>query len=254
MELRPPAVPPPCEGGPRLAAPHFATLAGFVARACAEPDARVVLRALDRAVGRVGLALEPWPGLPEWVRSTELDVLFLHRHWRLDLAALPPSVGVIASHDGFDRRYGFGDPVELLAALDAPTRLAHLPDRDGWPLGVVAEGTPRPFDAFVHGLEEVFGGVEAVVPPADEASAIGRIAVARAMTDALVREAAARGARVYLTGQLRAPARAAVRETGVGVVAVGHARAERWALRRLAAAVGAAWGALAVHVAPPDAG
>lgn len=256
MERQPPAVPPsPPEGGAasRLVPPPFATLARFVARACAEADERVVLRAADGVVARVGFALEPWPGLAAWARETRLDVLFLHRHWRLDLAAVPRRVGVIASHDGFDRRYGFGDPVELLAALAVPTRVAHLPDRDGWPLGVVAEGAPRPFDAFVRGLHDVFGGVEEVVPPARDASSIGRIAVSRAMTDALVREAAARGARVYVTGQRRAPARDAVRDTGVGVVAVGHARAERWALGRLAAAVGAAWGALAVHVAPPDA-
>ena len=53
------------------------------------------------------------------------------------------------------------------------------------------------------------------------------------MNDGLVRAANAAGAGLYVTGQWRQPARAAVRETGIGVAAVGHARSEVWGLRAL---------------------
>ena len=53
------------------------------------------------------------------------------------------------------------------------------------------------------------------------------------MTEALVRDAAARGVGLYVTGQMRGPALAAVRQTGMRVVAVGQDRSERWGLRHL---------------------
>jgi putative NIF3 family GTP cyclohydrolase 1 type 2 len=54
------------------------------------------------------------------------------------------------------------------------------------------------------------------------------------MTDALIREAAVRGVDLYITGQLRQPAAAAVEETGIRVIVVGHRRSEDWGLRSLA--------------------
>lgn len=79
---------------------------------------------------------------------------------------------------------------------------------------------------------------------------MARVVAANAMTDALVREAAGRGADVYLTGQLRAPARAAVAQTGIGVVATGHHRAEEWGLRELARLLRERWPGLAAEVWP----
>ena len=63
------------------------------------------------------------------------------------------------------------------------------------------------------------------------------LAVVGAMNAALVHEAAAAGADVYLTGQYRPSAAAAVRETGLGVIAVGHARSEAWGLTALTTAL-----------------
>jgi putative NIF3 family GTP cyclohydrolase 1 type 2 len=57
------------------------------------------------------------------------------------------------------------------------------------------------------------------------------------MTDALVREAAARGAQMYVTGQVRQPGLRAAADTGMGIVAVGHARGEMYGLRLLAAMI-----------------
>jgi putative NIF3 family GTP cyclohydrolase 1 type 2 len=64
---------------------------------------------------------------------------------------------------------------------------------------------------------------------------IDRIAVVGAMTDALVRAAAEKGAGLYITGQLRAPARRAIDETGILAVAIGHQRSEEHGLTLLAA-------------------
>ena len=71
------------------------------------------------------------------------------------------------------------------------------------------------------------------------------MAVVGAMTDALVREAHARGIGAYVTGQWRQPAARAVRETGLGIVVLGHRRSELWGLRALA-------GLLRTHPARAD--
>ena len=97
----------------------------------------------------------------------------------------------------------------------------------------------------------MFGGLEAEAVP-DRAAPVSRVAVVGAMTDALVREAAARGAGLYVTGQLRQPARAAAAATGIAVAAVGHARSERWGVRALAHLVAERWGGVRVAVAEAE--
>ncbi len=69
------------------------------------------------------------------------------------------------------------------------------------------------------------GDPRALVGPSDP---YGVVVVAGAMTDALVRAAAGAGAGLYVTGAWRAPASVAVAETGFDVLALGHARWERW--------------------------
>ncbi len=70
------------------------------------------------------------------------------------------------------------------------------------------------------------------------------------MTDALVREAARRGADMYVTGQWRQPAEAAVAATGIAVAVVGHRRSEAWGLRLLARLMEEHWSGLRVLLAP----
>lgn len=76
------------------------------------------------------------------------------------------------------------------------------------------------------------------------------MAVVGAMTDALVREAALRGADLYITGQLRKPALSAVKETGIAVVAAGHRRCEEWGLKALAGVLRERWFELEVVLNP----
>ena len=213
-----------------------------------EPAPTTVVRSRAGTVGRVGLALEPWPGLAAWIDGAALDAVLLHRHWSLRVADLPADVGLLANHDAFDRRLGFGRSPELAAALGL-TLGASLGERDGFPLATLGEGAPRSAAELRAALVAAFAGVEAELAPAT-APAITRVAMARAMTPALVGQAADAGAQAYVTGQLRALARDAAERAGLHVFAVGHRASERWALAQLASGLRADWPALDVALAP----
>jgi putative NIF3 family GTP cyclohydrolase 1 type 2 len=242
----------------RPALPDLAALAATTATILApSPDAVVVLRDRSAPIARLGLALEPSRGLAAWVAREARDAVLMHRHWGLTLDGWPADVGVLASHDAFDRRFGFGRSPELAEALALTLGGPELSlgDRDGHPLGSV--GTVRgacDVDAIRAALTRAFGGVEAEQPAPDAAgdAPVRRVAMARAMTPALIARAASLGASVYVTGQLRVPGREPARRAGVHVFAVGHARAERWGMERLADALRAAWPALDVRLAPME--
>jgi putative NIF3 family GTP cyclohydrolase 1 type 2 len=235
---------------PRRLLPTVADLAHFLDRffdvARYPDDPGGVYLPGDRPVSRLGLALEPWPGLGAWVRRTAADALFLHRPWTLRDGELPGRVGVLAYHLAFDERLTAGYNDRLAAALGM-SALEVLGARDGRPLGMLGGVAPRSWAMFRGAVAETFGGAEEVRPPGRDV--VRRVAVVGAMTESLVREAAGRGAEVYVTGQLRRPAHATVEETGMGVIAVGHARAERWGLRALAGVVRERWAAVEVVVA-----
>lgn len=225
--------PTPADGAPRMEA-----LADFLdallAVAPRDDDPAGILVPGERPVRRLGLLLEPSADAGAWAEANALDALFLHRPWGLDADALPAGVGVLAYHRGFDARMSVGWSPRLAAALGMRA-LRPLGEKDGAPLGMIGDVDARPWEAFLARIEAELGGVESMIAP--RRSEIRRVAVVGAMTDALVREAAEAGADLYLTGQMRVPARNAVQETGIGVVAVGHARAEAWGLRALAASL-----------------
>ncbi|GJG87253.1 hypothetical protein tb265_24340 [Gemmatimonadetes bacterium T265] len=203
--------------------------------------------AAGRPLTRLGLALDPWPGLRAWAARGAFDAVFLHRPWRLAQGTLGPEVGVVYAHLPFDEHLTTGDNAPLAAALGFRTREV-LGRKQGRPIGMLGDVSPRPVADALALVTRVFGGVEAVVLPAP-ARTVAQVAVVGAMNDALVREAAARGAGLYVTGQLRAAARAAVDETGIAVAAVGHEESERWGLGALADLVGSRWPALQVAIA-----
>lgn len=190
-----------------------------------------VLAGADAAVRRLGVALEPGPGLDAWVRRLELDAVVLHRAWGLDVSLLPPGTGVLAYHLPFDERLTLGEN-RLLAKVLGIRDPEPLGSRQGRSIGMIGRAPDARLGSFGARVEREFRGVEKVVPARSEGAE--RVAVVGAMTDELVREAAARGASVYLTGQLRAPALRAVDHTGIGVIATGHRRAEEWGVRALA--------------------
>ena len=234
------------------AAPTLADLAAFLDRLLGADrfrdgeDPAGVYRASERPVETVGLLLDPWDGLPGWIAAEGIDALVVHRPWRLPLAELG-DVGVLAYHLAFDERLTLGDNPDLAAAIGM-TDVEVLGCKAGRPLGMLGTIPEQPAADVLERLERLFGGLEAIVEGANPG--VSRVAVVGAMTDALVREAAEKGADLYVTGQLRVPARVAVVETGLGAIAVGHARSERWGLRVLRDALRERWPGLRVVLAP----
>ncbi|WP_461126007.1 Nif3-like dinuclear metal center hexameric protein [Spirosoma aerophilum] len=201
----------------------------------------------DQPVRRLGLALEPFPGLAKWVTEMDLDALWLHRPWQLDLTHLPTDVGVLSHHLPFDETLTVGYNQRLshqLKALSEPEPLGYKQEmgKDKQPitqrpLGMLIDVAEQEFDHWLAQVKELFGGydrAEAGHGSSGWLPANSRIAVVGAMTDALIREAVERGAHLYLTGAYRKPAQQAVDETGIAVISIGHRRCEEWGLLALA--------------------
>ena len=202
----------------------------------------------NRAVKRLGMALEPSPTLMEWVVNNQIDALWLHRPWKLDLSSLPANVGVVSHHLPFDETLTMGYNRVLakqLSTLGDPIPFAYKPHPlepgqaplPARPIGMFIDVAPREFDYWLEIIKTMFDGydrAEAGFGTGDWQPTSYRIAVVGAMTDALVREAAEQGANLYLTGAYRKPGQQAVDETGMAVIAVGHRRSEEWGLRALA--------------------
>ncbi len=199
-----------------------------------QDDQNGVYRASSGTVARpgtvatLGIALEPWPGIPDWVAQRKLDALFLHRPWKL--GALPEGVGVLAYHYAFDERLTTGYNPLLAEALEF-SGVEVLGYREGRPLGMIGNVPPTSVAAFRARVEAAFGGLTGVYGA--QTGEVTRAGVVGAMRPALVREAAERGAQVYLTGQFRKGAAQAVAETGMTILEIGHQRSEVWGLKTL---------------------
>ncbi|MVM33118.1 hypothetical protein GO755_23965 [Spirosoma sp. HMF4905] len=200
-----------------------------------------------RPIRRIGLALEPFPKLADWISETQIDALWLHRPWQLDLANLPSDIGILTHHLPFDETLTMGYNPRMAKEMGAVGELVPLgykqdiigpgktlPQR---PIGMLMEITPREFDQCLTAIKNLFGGYDR----AEAGHGSGawqpdscRIAVVGAMTDALVREAASKGATMYITGTYRKPGQQAIDATGSAFIAVGHRRSEVWGLRTLA--------------------
>lgn len=202
-----------------------------------------------RPVRRLALALAPWPDVGAWLRRRHLDALWLHRPWALDEVPMQDELPVLAHHLPFDERMttGYNPLLAVALGLREPQVLGR---KEGRPLGMVGTVPPRPFDAWRQRLKLLFGDLETVVPP--ERETVDRIAVVGAMNEHLLRTAHDRGAGLYVTGQYRPSAAGAVSGLGIGVAAVGHARAERWGLKALAACLRLRFADLTVVRAPQD--
>ena len=194
-------------------------------------EAPLVHRQFSHSVRRLGLALEVWPGLPAWAAAEKLDAVFLHRAFKMEMNTLPEDIGVLASHLPFEERLALGYNPRLATALGM-THLETLGFRKGRPLGMLGSVPPQTVGAFYQSVKETFGGREEA--RTCERNEVTKVAVVGAMTAELMHEASKRCAEVYVTGQMRRPAREAILDTGLGVVIVGHHRSESWALGVLA--------------------
>ena len=202
-----------------------------------------VYRHSARPIRRIGLALEPWAELNQWANDRQLDALFLHRPWKLEPEQLEPDIGVVSYHLAFDERLTLGFNSRLAEVLGMEA-IEVLGEKQGRPIGMIGKILPQSFASYRIYIDEVFGGQDKAYPGCCES--VSQVAVVGAMTDELVREAASRGADVYITGQLRQPAEEAVLDTGIGVIAVGHRRCEEWGLRALAGVMRERWFGLEV--------
>lgn len=211
---------------------------------CGEPGNGVVVGE-EVTARRIGLALETSADLGRWAERCGLDAVLLHRSWGVEDAALPPGVAVLAYHRPLDQHLTLG-PNPLLAGALRIRAVQPFGTRGARVVGMLGRVDPLRFAALVELVRREFGGLEAVIPP--RAEPVRCVAVVGAMDDALVREAAGRGAEAYLTGQIRSPARRAVAQTGIGVIEVGHRRSELWALRALGALLRQRWPELTLVV------
>ncbi len=182
-----------------------------------------------------------------WVQHNHLDALFLHRPWHLDVQTLPNDVGILAYHLAFDLNLTFGFNRRLADVLQM-THLAPFAFKDDLPLGMLGTISATPVNTFIEYLAETFGARPIIEKSYSET--VSRIAIAGAMTDSLIRNAAEQGVGLYITGQFRQPARAAVNETGMVVAVIGHTVGELWGIRTLASLLRERWAALDVVIAP----
>jgi len=227
--------------------PTFAQLAAYLDRALGSerfPSDQVsIYHPSSSPVARIGLALEPWPGIERWIEQQRLDALFLHRPWKLDKKRLPEHIGVLASHLPFDATLTFGFNPRLAQALSI-TRPAPFAPKDSIPQGMHGTIQPAPIEDVLIMLTEIFG--KAPIMQEIFGETVEHIAVVGAMNDALIRDAATKGVNLYITGQFRPSAAAAMRETEMTVAEIGHAEGERWGLRALASLLRERWAHLDV--------
>ncbi len=209
---------------------------------------QVVGASLDRPVERVGLALEPWTGIGAWVERDGFDAVLLHRPWDLAPTAIPRDTAIIACHLAFDRTLGVGFNTRLADVLDM-SHLESLGDRRHGPIGMIGRIDTAPLSVLRRVVWQMFDGIEGELHSTDVP--VDRIAVAGAIDDDLVREAWARGARLYLTDAMHQSARAAVVETGIAVIVTGPRRAEHWGMRALAGLLRERFASIDVQLAPP---
>ncbi len=184
---------------------------------------------LESLVKRLGLALEPQPGLEDWIRDNNLDAIFFHRPWKLDLDTLPNNVGVITYHLAFDEGLTLGFNRRLAEVL-LMQNLQVFGKKEGRPIGMIGNIPETDIGDFVSYLQQVFGDLEQVEVKKD--CLVNKVAVVGAMNEELITEATLEGVHLYLTGQMRKSGIS--KQMHLNIVAVGHHRCEQWGLKSLA--------------------
>ncbi|GCE30432.1 hypothetical protein KDA_59160 [Dictyobacter alpinus] len=212
-------------------------------------DQHGIYRSGKDPIRRIGLAIEPWAGIGQWASEQELDALFLHRPWKIKLATFPSEIGILAYHLSFDLMltFGFNPPLATQLGMHNPIPFAF---RDTIPYGMFGDIPTVSLHSFVSTLTNTFA-----IPPETHqlhAEKIQRIAIVGAMNDQLIREAAAQGVQLYITGQFRQPARKAVQETGMAVAVIGHATGEQWGIRALGTLLQERWPDLGCIITQPN--
>lgn len=189
-----------------------------------------------RAIRRLGLALEGNPETARRAVEQGVDALLVHRpFW---LGSFSPETAVLAFHEAVDDRLTTGNNPWLAEALGF--RLGEtISTQQERPLVCLAHATePTTIASLLSRLQGQFPDTRfGIWHPAPEADPVHTLALANAMRPVLVAVAAHRGASVYLTGTLRPSAEAALLQSPMMAVGLGHEPIERWGLHWLAAAI-----------------
>ncbi len=185
-----------------------------------------------RAVRRLGMALEPPPDLGAQIRHHSLDAVWLHRPWRA-ADGRAGDVPIVAHHLSFDETLtpGFSPVIAHTFGLQS---VVPFGEKEGRPLGMIGDVETRPLAAWIDTLQRAFGGYENLDDDVAGPALVRRVAFVGAFWPELVRAAAEREVDLYVTGQLRAPGREALRGTGMTALGLGHARCETWGMQKLA--------------------
>jgi putative NIF3 family GTP cyclohydrolase 1 type 2 len=210
-------------------------------------DLNGIYRSSDRLVSRIGLALDPFSGLEQWVDDYSLDAVWLHRPQKLQLtpALTRAYIGVLAYHLPFDERLTLGyNPIlaEALGLINAEP----FGEKEGRPIGMIADIPAIDFNDFRTQIAREFGGEEQAFT--GKKAQLQRIAIVGAMTEELVGQAIQRRADVYVTGQLPKEGKTVALHSGLALIGVGHQRGEQWGLRALATILRNRWEKLKVVV------
>jgi putative NIF3 family GTP cyclohydrolase 1 type 2 len=206
-------------------------------------DLNGIYRSSARWINRIGLALEPFPELEQWIDDYSLDAVLLHRPWKLQMtpALHRACIGFLAYHLPFDERLTIGYNV-LLAQKLGMTDLKVLGEKEGRPLGMIGNIVSTDFYTLRNWLQQEFRGEEKSFPGAQYS--VRRVAIVGALNSNLIQQAIDQQADTYITGQWRPD----VSTAGLAFFATGHQRCEMWGLRALSEVLQQQWPGLKVVV------
>ncbi|MES2732435.1 MAG: Nif3-like dinuclear metal center hexameric protein [Bacteroidota bacterium] len=211
-------------------------------------DLNGIYRSSDRWVSKLGLALDPFPGLEQWVEDYSLDAVWLHRPWKLQLTPYLKTIGVLAYHLPFDEKLTLGYNLPLARALGMWYELKPFGIKEGRTIGMVGEIIPAHLDIFRAKVRNEFGGEEAAF--IGKKPYIIRVAVVGAITKELLLQAAQQSVDMYITGQMRANTQEIAADHGLSILTVGHQRCEEWGMKLLMDILSQRWPALQVLIQP----
>jgi putative NIF3 family GTP cyclohydrolase 1 type 2 len=197
-------------------------------------------------VNHLLLALEPSKKVVSALAEMEPDALWLHRAFDMPIDTLPAATGLIAHHLPFDETMTMGLNPYLAQALGMSS-LVPFGKKRGRAIGMIGDVPQQTLESFRLKLQAEFDGLEAAVILNGE-QFISRVAVAGAMTEALLKGSLKNKAQVYVTGALRPRAMQRICPFRLPIIATGHARCETWGLKEVARLIQANWPEMKVTV------
>jgi len=153
---------------------------------------------------------------------------------------LGADMSLLAYHLPLDAHAEFGNNAQLGRRLNFPAGEALAP-ADPASVGSVATlAKPRTLGEVCSRLHEVTGRAPLLI--GDRHRAVSRVAWCTGAAQGYVDRAAARGAELYISGEISEPTVHAAREMGLAYIAAGHHATERYGVQALAAHLADSYG------------